>query len=120
MNANNDNNMRTDDELLSQFFNDTRRELADNGFSTRVIRQLPRRARRLDRIWSAVYFVAAAVIFVLFDGMAEVRLLASKLLDDGAQLLATMNPTGLSPMTVVAALAILASVWAYNVLSTQR
>ncbi len=58
-----------DDKLLEGFFAEERQEVADNGFTRRVMRSLPRRNNRLARLWTAGSFTLAAVLFVLLDGV---------------------------------------------------
>ena len=41
------------DKLLRDFFAENKQEIADNGFSRRVMHHLPDRSNRLARIWSA-------------------------------------------------------------------
>lgn len=57
------------DKLLESFFAESRQEVADNGFSRRVMRSLPRRSNRLARLWTAMGFTLAAVLFVWMDGV---------------------------------------------------
>ena len=45
--------MENDDKLLTSFFAEHRQEIADNGFSRRVLRHLPDRSRHLAQIWTA-------------------------------------------------------------------
>ena len=40
------------DKLLKDFFAENKREIADNGFSRRVMHQLPDRSNRLARLWT--------------------------------------------------------------------
>ena len=47
------------DKLLRDFFTENRQEIADRGFSRRVMHHLPDRSNRLARIWNA--FVMAVV-----------------------------------------------------------
>ena len=44
--------MENDDKLLTSFFAEHRQEIADNGFSRRVLRHLPDRSRHLAQIRS--------------------------------------------------------------------
>ena len=48
--------MENDDKLLTSFFAEHRQEIADNGFSRRVLRHLPDRSRHLAQIWTAFCF----------------------------------------------------------------
>ena len=48
--------MENDDKLLTSFFADHRQEIADNGFSRRVLRHLPDRSRHLAQIWTVFCF----------------------------------------------------------------
>lgn len=57
-----------DNLLLEQFFSQQRQEIADNGFSNRVMHRLPDRRAQISRWWSAAGFTMALVMFVKFDG----------------------------------------------------
>lgn len=57
------------DKLLESFFAGKRQEVADNGFTHRVMRSLPRRSNRLARLWTAGGFTLAAGLFVALDGL---------------------------------------------------
>ena len=57
----------TDDKLLKQFFGEQKQEIEDNGFSRRVMRNLPGRNHRLVQAWGAACAVVC-VIFVLHFG----------------------------------------------------
>lgn len=61
--------MENDDKLLDSFFAEHRQEIADNGFSRRVLRHLPDRNRHLARIWTTCCFTLAFVLFVALDGV---------------------------------------------------
>lgn len=58
-----------DDKLLSAFFAGHRQEIADNGFSRRVMHRLPDRSRRLAQLWSICCFTLALVLFITLDGL---------------------------------------------------
>ena len=61
--------MKNNDKLLTSFFAEHRQEIADNGFSRRVLRHLPDRSRHLAQIWTAFCFTLALVLFVSLDGV---------------------------------------------------
>ena len=46
------------DKLLRDFFAENKQEIADNGFSRRVMHHLPGRSNHLARIWSAFVMTA--------------------------------------------------------------
>ncbi len=56
------------DKLIAEFMHANRHEIADNGFSERVIRKLPNRAEQLARILNIVCASICVVLFVVFDG----------------------------------------------------
>ena len=63
------------DILLKQFFQKaSQQQIADNGFTERVMRSLPQhsllaaRRRLLTSLWTAFCIVVFAILFVLFDG----------------------------------------------------
>lgn len=58
------------DKLLKQFFSQNKQEIADNGFSHRVMRNLPgRQENTLSRIWSACCVAIALILFFALDGL---------------------------------------------------
>ena len=56
-----------DELLVRRFFDENKIELPDDGFSCRVMRRLPDRARRLNRRWTAVCLLLGALIAVKND-----------------------------------------------------
>ena len=56
-----------DELLVRKFFEENKVELADDGFSQRVMRRLPDRTRRLSRIWAAVCTLAGILMCVVFN-----------------------------------------------------
>ena len=81
--AENNNNIDNGDLLLEQFFQAARTEqLADCGFSRRVMMRLPERQERLSHIWTAACVVTALAVFTLIGGWQQaaagvVRVLSS-------------------------------------------
>ena len=58
-----------DDLLLEQFFQSAReQEIADRGFTQRVMRQLPGRSLQLSHWWTALCLAVGLVLFVAFKG----------------------------------------------------
>lgn len=57
------------DQLLQQFFSEAaRQEIADNGFSRRVMSRLPSRINWFTRIWTACCVLIAVVLFYVSNG----------------------------------------------------
>lgn len=73
MTENNNYHKDDGDLLLEQFFQAARAEqLADDGFTHRVMMLLPERQERLSHIWTAVCVVAALAVFTLIGGWHQV------------------------------------------------
>ena len=60
------------DKLLKDFFAENKREIADNGFSRRVLRHLPNRSQRLSQVWSIFCFTLALVLLITLDGLQAI------------------------------------------------
>lgn len=60
----------TDNELLEHVFRPmTEMQVADDGFTDRVMNRLPQRdVRRLSRLWTLFCVVVAIVLFILLRG----------------------------------------------------
>ncbi len=57
------------DKILRNFFTENKQDIADNGFSRRVMRRLPDRSYRLARLWSAFVAAVATVLFIWLGGL---------------------------------------------------
>lgn len=57
------------DKDLRDFFAKNKQEIANNGFSRRVMRRLPGRNARLARMGSTAVMVAGAILFVWLGGL---------------------------------------------------
>lgn len=60
--------MENDDKLIAQFFAEHKQEVADQGFSRRVMHRLPYRKNRIYLVWNFLCFTLAAALFVWLDG----------------------------------------------------
>ena len=60
------------DKLLEDFFAARRHEVADNGFTRRVMRRLPQRHNRLAQVWNTLCILLAAAMFVAVGGVQVV------------------------------------------------
>lgn len=88
--------IENNNHILEQFFADNRHEIADNGFSNRVMRHLPDHNYRLSQIWTAFCFAIALILFVALDGLQLVlgtlRETFISVIENGA---AELNPKSL-------------------------
>lgn len=116
----NNNDIKNDDELLMQFFNAVRQEIDDDGFSERVMQRIPQHAKRMNQIWTTICFALGVALFILFDGMEDLRTLGSNMLNNILGYLSSIDLTVLSPTLIIATIATLGTVWLYNILSIQR
>ena len=57
------------DKILRNFFTENKQDIADNGFSRRVMRRLTDRSYRLARLWSAFVAAVATVLFIWLGGL---------------------------------------------------
>ena len=57
------------DKLLEDFFAANRHEVADDGFTRRVMHRLPQRHNRLAQAWNVLCILLVAVLFVAMDGV---------------------------------------------------
>lgn len=64
--------MKDDDRLLKQFMDANRQEIADNGFSRRVMHRLPCSHNRVVQLLNALCAVVSVFLFVTFDGIQSV------------------------------------------------
>lgn len=53
-----------DDKMVERFLMEHSGEMPDRGFSHRVMRSLPDKAVRYNRVWTAVYGVAVVILLV--------------------------------------------------------
>ncbi len=60
--------MEKDDKILKDFFAANKLDIADNGFSDKVMKNLPQRANPLVKMWGAFILLATIIIFYLCDG----------------------------------------------------
>ncbi|MEG1546054.1 MAG: DUF5056 domain-containing protein [Bacteroides sp.] len=58
-----------DDKLIAQLMKQSRQMLPDNGFSRRVIRNLPDREERQSNLLMLICALSAIILFLVFDGV---------------------------------------------------
>ena len=68
--------MEDNDRLIEQFMKQSRQEIADNGFTERVMQGLPERKPQRDwlpEIRNMVMIVAVIILFVAFGGVTAIK-----------------------------------------------
>ena len=60
--------------MLERFFAANRQTIADDGFSRRVTRRLPKGAMWLNRLWSGLCLTAIVAMFLTRDGLKRLAL----------------------------------------------
>ena len=60
---------KNDEQLIRQFMQDNKQEMADNGFTRRVMRRLPLLAKAISDILTAVGVVWGCILFYVSDGI---------------------------------------------------
>jgi len=64
--------METTDKLLKDFFSQNKKEIADNGFTRRVMRKLPEQADRSWIVWVfAAIGMAISIYLGIYSGLIE-------------------------------------------------
>lgn len=116
----NNNDIKNDDELLMQFFNAAKQDIDDDGFTDRVMQRLPQHAKRMNQIWTTICFALGMALFILFDGVEDLRVLGSNIWSNIVSYLSSIDLTLLSPTLIFGTATILGIVWLYNILSIQR
>lgn len=61
---------RNDDQLIKQFMQTNKREIANNGFSRRVMNQLPISAELCSDILTIVCVISCCILFYVYDGIS--------------------------------------------------
>ena len=103
-----------DEELIARFFADNRQEIADDGFTRRVMERLPGKALWLNRLWTAACMLVGLGLFVLLDGAAAIQGVWLRLSGDLAGSLASFEFGGVSPFLIYLGVLSTAIVAVYN------
>lgn len=104
----------TDDQLLEKFFQTARQmEVADNGFSDRVMQHIPNeRTLKLSRMWTAFCILVAVVIFVVFHGW--------DIIVYGLVMMVNTPPSSQQLLTYVASIGVIGLLALYEVIGRER
>lgn len=90
------------DKLLRDFFSEGKQEIKDNGFSHRVMQNLPNRSNRLAQCWTVFVMAVGAVLFIWLGGLeATWATLREVFLGTMSHEVATLNPQSIIIAAVV-------------------
>ena len=104
----NENITREEELFVEHFFAECKTDLPDNGFTRRVMSNLPQKACRYNNIWSVLCLLIVGVSFVLFDGVESVRIFMVNFAQNMTNSLSSMHLNAASMQTLSAgALALL-------------
>lgn len=108
---------RNDDQLISKFMQANKHEVADNGFSRRVMRRLPNKAKVLSDILTAVCVVLSAILIYVYDGF---NILLASVQDILRNQSLNLEETNLNSSTLLLMLAVFASLAIYQVYTAKE
>jgi len=116
---------QNEEALLAQFFSDHRSQVADNGFSRRVMKAVEQetlginvvRMRRRARVWRIINIAVALIFFFVFNGPAHLFSVLSAL---GCNLLYILCHIQITPAWIISALCCFALIILYRVLSIEH
>ena len=105
---------KKDEQLISKFMQNNKHEMADNGFSRRVMQKLPVSAKVWSDILTVACVISCCILFYVFDGFSLILQSIREVLQN--QTMEFMNqPNSLRTLIVaIATVAFLSirSVWA--------
>lgn len=117
--------IENEDKRIVSFFEEyARKEIADDGFSHRVMRALPSHGyvykQRLNRIWTAVCAFAAIVLFVRADGFSVLKGIAADFVVDAFTSTLSIDVSGVSLVMVLMTFLTFVYVAIYNILMSDN
>lgn len=105
---------KKDEQLISKFMQNNKQEIADNGFSRKVMQKLPVSAKVWSDILTVACVISCCILFFAFDGFSLILQSVREVLQN--QTMEIMNqPNNLQTLiAVIATVAFLSirSVWA--------
>jgi hypothetical protein len=114
-----EDNKKIDEKLIAQFFDDNKIEIADDGFSRRVMCRI-QSSLLYERIWTALCVVAGIIFFIVADCMDTIKTLFYSLLGNMQGFAASFHFTPATPIFIYIIALILMSVTAYGVMTSER
>ena len=107
--------IENDEQMLIRFFEENRLEIEDNGFTERVVRQLPTRAVKLNRIWTLICWVVGISFFFIMDGVGQLQRVVLQLIHAVAGMFASVDLSIYSFILVIILIFTMISVKMYQI-----
>ncbi len=108
---------RDNDMDIDRLFSEIRdTEIADNGFSRRVMRALPDRSGSLARLWTAFCILTGVILSFVF----HVWELAAVYIEVFIRTAPTLDPHQLAMLPMITAGIIATALWAYHEMNSER
>lgn len=105
-----------DELLVRKFFEENRTDIPDSGFTRRVMRRLPDRTRRLNRIWTAICVALGVVVAVKLDWLEAL----SSQVKNAADTVMANHVIADNPFLLFIGLLLLIFLGGYNLISSER
>ena len=99
-----------DEEQILQFLEKNKQTIQDDGFSDRVMQQLPPNSSIWDRLWQWLVGIVSVVLFFVLGGLTTMKHLFLSFLGDFWGEMASMNVSLPSPLILIVALVTLLGV----------
>lgn len=93
-----------DDILLMKFFDGQRQDIADDGFSQKVMQRIPQQSARPYIIWQLICTVAGIVVFFLAGGIDTLRTALVNSVVNMAAYVLSVDLSAVSPLMIYAML----------------
>ena len=111
--------VENDEDILQKFFAEYTTEIEDDGFSQRVMQQLPKRQVNLNRIWTFICIVIGIAFFLLSDARQQLRVVFDNLVGDISGVFSSIDFSFVSPIAIYLIFLTFTAVAAYNVLESR-
>lgn len=107
--------IENDEQMLIRFFEENRQEIEDDGFTQRVVRQLPSRAVRISQVWSWICWLLGIALFFMMDGVGQLYRVAILFFHDVINMFSSVNLSIYSMMIILALIFTMISVKMYQI-----
>lgn len=92
--------MENDEDLLKHFFAEYKKEIPDNGFSRRVMHNLPNSRMLVNDVWFLFCTCLGIILFVFGDAITQLHTALNNMISDVGRFFASIQFTITSPFTI--------------------